>query len=429
MLTDKEDDGSYKIPFIIYSDAYSSETVAYADLVLPDTTYLERHDCISLLDRPIGDADGPGDAIRQPVVEPDRDVRPFQSVLLDLGARLEAARHGRRGRRAEISRLCRLHRAPRAHAGHRAARRLARRRRRRVRPRCAEPRSARALHRERRLLASRAAAGPALLQDGQPRLSRVRARQWDSCRPPSRSSSSSIPSRCSASASPGAVMARCCRPRPSARGSTTYFDPLPIWYAPLEEATVDRTSFPLHAITQRPMHMYHSWGSQNAWLRQITSQNRLFVHRDTAARLGLADDDWVWIESPHGRVKGQIRLVDGVNPDTVWTWNAIGKRRGAWTLEDDAPEAENAASCSTMPSANSCRRTRSGRRRFELRSDHRPGGLVRSARARDANAPPAEAGATAPQFPPLPRRRRHRRRARRRSASARSSAAAREVRR
>ena len=28
------------------------------------------------------------DAIRWPVIEPDRDVRGFQSVLLDLGARL-----------------------------------------------------------------------------------------------------------------------------------------------------------------------------------------------------------------------------------------------------------------------------------------------------------------------------------------------------
>jgi anaerobic selenocysteine-containing dehydrogenase len=85
--------------------------------------------------------------------------------------------------------------------------------------------------------------------------------------------------------------------------------------------------------------MYHSWGSQNAWLRQITSQNRLFVHRATAHGLGLADDDWVWIESAHGRVKGQIRLVDGVNADTVWTWNAIGKRRGTWGLADDAAES------------------------------------------------------------------------------------------
>ncbi len=53
MLTDKDASGAYKIPFIIYSDAYASEMVAYADLVLPDTTYLERWDCISLLDRPI----------------------------------------------------------------------------------------------------------------------------------------------------------------------------------------------------------------------------------------------------------------------------------------------------------------------------------------------------------------------------------------
>ena len=31
--------------------------------------------------------------------------------------------------------------------------------------------------------------------------------------------------------------------------------------------------------------------------------------------------------------------MDGVNPDTVWTWNAIGKRAGAWRLDADAPEA------------------------------------------------------------------------------------------
>ena len=59
--------------------------VAYADLVLPDTTYLERHDCISLLDRPISEPDAAGDAIRWPVIAQDRDVRPFQSVLVDLG--------------------------------------------------------------------------------------------------------------------------------------------------------------------------------------------------------------------------------------------------------------------------------------------------------------------------------------------------------
>src|SRR5262245_9236834 len=89
MLEDKDPaTGEYRIPKIIYADSYASEMVAYADLVLPDTTYLERHDCISLLDRPISEPDAVQDAIRWPVIEPDRNVRGFQTVLLDLATRL-----------------------------------------------------------------------------------------------------------------------------------------------------------------------------------------------------------------------------------------------------------------------------------------------------------------------------------------------------
>src|SRR5271155_4825832 len=36
----------------------------------------------------MGGVDGPGDGIRQPVLTPDRDVRPFQDVLIELGERL-----------------------------------------------------------------------------------------------------------------------------------------------------------------------------------------------------------------------------------------------------------------------------------------------------------------------------------------------------
>ena len=60
MLTDKNADGSYKIPFIVVCDAFQSETTAFADLILPDTTYLERHDCMSMLDRPISRIRRPG---------------------------------------------------------------------------------------------------------------------------------------------------------------------------------------------------------------------------------------------------------------------------------------------------------------------------------------------------------------------------------
>jgi anaerobic selenocysteine-containing dehydrogenase len=117
-----------------------------------------------------------------------------------------------------------------------------------------------------------------------------------------------------------------------------HFDPLPIWYPPFEDAGAGE-DFPLHAVTQRPMAMYHAWGSQNAWLRQIHAANRLYMSRTLAAKLGIADDDWVWVESRKGQVKAQARLMDGVNEHTVWTWNAIGKRAGAWNLGEGAPES------------------------------------------------------------------------------------------
>ncbi|MCG6935582.1 MAG: molybdopterin-dependent oxidoreductase, partial [Proteobacteria bacterium] len=88
MLNDRDEDGEYKIPFLIVADAFESEMVAFADLVLPDTTYLERHDVMSMLDRPISEFDGPVDSVRIPVVPPTGECKPFQDVLVELGSRL-----------------------------------------------------------------------------------------------------------------------------------------------------------------------------------------------------------------------------------------------------------------------------------------------------------------------------------------------------
>jgi anaerobic selenocysteine-containing dehydrogenase len=399
MLTDKDESGSYKIPFIIYSDAYASETVAYADLVLPDTTYLERHDCISLLDRPISQADGPADGIRHPVVEPDRDVRPFQSVLLDLGARLGlpgmTEEDGSPKYRDYADYIVHHERSPgvgplagwRGVDGKSFGRGAS---------------NADQLNRyienggfwhhelapEQRYykMANASylqfAVQMSFLPKAEQIIFQLYSEPMQKFRLAAQGHGPTVP--------PEAERARIAR----------YFDPLPIWYAPIEETMQGHEAFPLHAVTQRPMHMYHSWGSQNAWLRQITSQNRLFVHRQTAHALHLADDDWVWIESPHGRVKGQVRLVDGVNPNTVWTWNAIGKRRGAWALSDDAPEAErgfllNHAIGDLVPDDSG-----SGRRYSN--SDPITGQAAWfDLRVRISRCEPAEFGVAAPQFAPL----------------------------
>jgi anaerobic selenocysteine-containing dehydrogenase len=338
-LTDKHPDGTYKIPRIIYADAYFSEMVGYADLVLPDTTYLERWDCLSLLDRPIASAEGPADAIRQPVVKPDRDVRPFQDVLIELGARLKLPGLVREDgsprypggypdylvnheRKPGIGPLAGWRGADGACAGKGApnSRQLESYVANQSYWRYQLPHDQLYFkHANKGYLETAVALGfldapdQIILQLYSEPLQRFRlaALGHGPVQPPDRY-------------------------RDRIR---TYFDPLPIWYVPLEEAAVDRLAFPLHAITQRPMAMYHSWGSQNAWLRQIFTRNRLYVSRILAESLQLQDDDWVWVISHHDRLKCQIRLMDGVNRHTVWTWNAIGKRSGAWNLAPDAPEA------------------------------------------------------------------------------------------
>jgi anaerobic selenocysteine-containing dehydrogenase len=120
----------------------------------------------------------------------------------------------------------------------------------------------------------------------------------------------------------------------------TCFDPLPIWYSPLEQEAISAEEFPLHAITQRPAAMYHSWGSQNAWLRQIHGSNALYVPGPVCDDVGLKDGDYADVISPHGRIRVPVKRMEAVNGQTLWTWNAIGKRSGAWTLSPDAPETK-----------------------------------------------------------------------------------------
>ncbi len=337
MLSACDEEGRYRIPFVVVADAFASETVAYADLVLPDTTYLERYDCISLLDRPIGSAHGPADAIRVPVLKPERDVRPFQDVLIELAGRLGlpdfADAQGHPLYESYADYIVRHQRGPG------------------IGP----------------LAGFRGADGTAIGR-GEPNPDQLRryidnGGFWVHHLPPEQlyfkyanqayltgardmgligSNAPIVLQLYSEPLQRFRLAAEGHGPRvppPRLRERVrTYFDPLPIWYLPLEQALTDRQRYPLHAITQRPMAMYHSWGSHNAWLRQILPENRIYLHRELAAELGIADEDWVWVDSRNGRVKCRARTMEGVNRNTVWTWNAIGKRAGAWALKRDAPE-------------------------------------------------------------------------------------------
>lgn len=335
MLTDKDENGDYVIPHIIYSDAYSSEMVAYADLILPDTTYLERHDCISLLDRPICEADAAADAIRWPVIEPDRDVKGFQSALVELANRLGLPGFTNEDGSAKwtdyADYIVNHERKPgigplagfRGENGDKEGRGE-------VNPdqlnRYIENGGFYVAHipegadyyKPWNAAYQDWAVGMGIYDSPQPYLFQLYSEPMRKFQLAAEGHGERQP------------------PEHLRERIKETLDPMPIWY---ETDQAGNEGFTVNALTQRPMAMYHSWGTQNAWLRQLHGRNPLYVPTKLMRENGLSDGDWAKVTSPHGEITVPVMEMAALNENTVWTWNAIGKRKGAWALQDDAPEA------------------------------------------------------------------------------------------
>jgi anaerobic selenocysteine-containing dehydrogenase len=67
--------------------------------------------------------------------------------------------------------------------------------------------------------------------------------------------------------------------------------------------------------------------------------NPLYLPTNLWQRHGFGVGDWARVTSPHGEITVPVAHMGALNPNTIWTWNAIGKRRGAWALDEKAPEA------------------------------------------------------------------------------------------
>ena len=341
MLTDKDQDtGEYKIPRIIYSDAFWSEMVAYSDLVLPDTTYLERWDCISLLDRPISNAEGPADGIRQPVLDIDRDVRPFQDVLLDLGAKLSLPgminekgmpkypeglkdymiNHERKPKIGMLSGW--RGKGDRHGIGEVNSDQI----NRYIENGCfwlgKIPNEAK-FFRNVNSKYSSYAVSMGFLENEQPIFHQLYLETMQKFRLAAEGFGKIKP------------------PKNIEERLKFHFDPIPFWHEVSEDSNVENSEYPFRIITQRPMAMYHSWDSQNIWQRQILNKNKLYINTNSANRIGIVDGDWVQVISSYGKIRCQVQLMSGVEPNTVWTWNGIGKRGGVWGLKENAPEVES----------------------------------------------------------------------------------------
>ncbi len=113
------------------------------------------------------------------------------------------------------------------------------------------------------------------------------------------------------------------------------YQPLPVWkdfpdiWARIAEAYDKRPEdYDIWLLTSRSMQ--YSWGS-NVGIpvmadvaKHVKGHFGVMLNAGTAKRLGIRENDWVWIESPIKRVKGQAILREGMRPDVAVTLQQFG---------------------------------------------------------------------------------------------------------
>jgi len=91
--------------------------------------------------------------------------------------------------------------------------------------------------------------------------------------------------------------------------------------------------YPLVLTTgARSWGFFHSEHRQIPQLRELHPDPEVEMHPDVAARLGIVNGEWVWIENNHGRCKQKARLVYTIDP------RVVSAKHGWWFPEKAGPE-------------------------------------------------------------------------------------------
>ncbi len=110
------------------------------------------------------------------------------------------------------------------------------------------------------------------------------------------------------------------------------YDPLPSYSEPEIPAEIRRQYRFLNISGCRFRPYHHSEFRHVESFRRLAPDPIVEIHVDAALRLGIADGDWVWIETPKGRVKQRARLSTGFDPWCIVT------QHGWWFPEKPAEE-------------------------------------------------------------------------------------------
>lgn len=99
------------------------------------------------------------------------------------------------------------------------------------------------------------------------------------------------------------------------------YDPVPGYKEPPETPVSSpelARDFPLILMTgPRFMPMYHSEYRQLPTARKVNPDPVTTIHPETAARLGIVDGNWIWIETLRGKIRQRASLTTDVHPGMV----------------------------------------------------------------------------------------------------------------
>ena len=114
------------------------------------------------------------------------------------------------------------------------------------------------------------------------------------------------------------------------------YDPLPEYKEP-PESPYSRPDvakdYPFILITGgRHQPFYHSEHRQVPSMRKMHPEPIVQIHPDTAVSLGIKDGDWVFVESPRGKITQKCQIFDGLNPRVVHV------QHGWWYPEEEGAE-------------------------------------------------------------------------------------------
>lgn len=116
-------------------------------------------------------------------------------------------------------------------------------------------------------------------------------------------------------------------------------DPLPNYYevpeSPLSTPEVAaKYPYILNAGLRTPT-FFHSANRMIPWLREIRPDPLVEIHPQVARELGIEEGDWIYIESPRGRVRQRAKLNGGIDPRVVvaehgWWFPEIKQEGHGW---------------------------------------------------------------------------------------------------